>query len=182
MSFALIGRVSLFFLPSLAGFRFRPRFPFLPFSLPRPFSPVIPSLSGASKRRPRWTNKPSCKRKRGETETDDGPLTRGSGRGRVCEINNFHGPAKNNTRSVTSYLRKGLRNARRQDALGCVNFVVNFLLNAFSERTILRLRMQTSFHTDSELCISPSNFTKMCVKVIFFIFSFGTLLFKVNQV
>jgi len=52
MSFALIGRVSLFFLP-LAGFRFRPRFPFLPFSLPRLLSPISLvilsfSVSGAS--------------------------------------------------------------------------------------------------------------------------------------
>jgi len=134
MSFALIGHVSLFFL-SFAGFRFCPHFPFLPFSFSRPPLPLslIPSLSvfGASKRRTRWTNKPSCKRKRGETETDDGPVTRSSGRGRVCEINNFHGPAKNNTRSVTSRLRKRLlRNAGRRDTFCCANFF-SHLLNTF---------------------------------------------------
>ena len=113
----------LSFLPASCRVSFSPTFslPALLASLPS-FSYFsrysilfyIRSVDGSS----RWTNKPSCKRKRGETETDDGPVTRGSGRGRVCEINNFHGPSKNNTRSVTRRLRKRLlRSARRRDAL-----------------------------------------------------------------
>lgn len=98
-------------------------FPFLPFSLPRPLSLLFLSLFHLFPRLERRSvglDEPTNQAVNGneaKLKRMMVPVTRDSGRGRVCEINNFHGPAKNNTRSDTSYLRKGLRNAGRRDAL-----------------------------------------------------------------
>lgn len=100
--------MSLFSSRLSSGYRFRPVFlPFLPFA--SSFSRYSVSLRQAVQCGRGGLDEPTnpgCKRKRGETKTHDGPVTRSNGRERekercVCEINNFHGPTKNNTLPTT---------------------------------------------------------------------------------